>query len=228
MAVKNTLNKIKATNDNRESKEAFVPPLLDEIPHLGWSDSVKSDYRRAIADVSSFISEVFQDGQVTQQESSALQSNRDAVMYDFLLSVEIYNQMQYSKKYTQSALDRARYIMTQMKVARDISYAAIQKAPSYKEQPLNEKNRRRQREKNKEVIELALSSSEVFFLQGITASAVELAYQQDQEIAKKDPLFKAKMQKRNLIMQKIMTDAVTKVNIPRQFLKGYVAQYQNG
>lgn len=153
--------------------------LSDNAPNVGRYAGVSNDARRDVSSVNALVNGVFADGIVTDVELETLQSNRDDVMYDFLVAVDVYNDMKKSGMYSQAALDNAHYVMTQLKIARDISYGAMNRASYYNDATPEEGKRREERRQKKETIQLALMPVEIALMAGLADDMIKLAYMED-------------------------------------------------
>lgn len=152
-----------------------------QAPSVGRYATVANDSKRGVTEVNALVNGVFADGVVTHAEMDALNANRDDVVYDFIVAVDVYNDMKKSGQYSQSALDNAHYVMMQLKIARDLSYNAVNRAAHYNSATPEEVKRRAERREKKETIQLALLPVEVALMTGLADDFIRLAYLDDKE-----------------------------------------------
>lgn len=198
--------------------------LLDTLPIIGWSGVVKDDSRRTRTDVASFVDGVFSDGIVTQDEYTSLQTNQTQVMYDFLLAVDLYYSMQ-KGGYSKEALHNAWYVMVQVKVARDISYAAVYRAASYDKVGKAEIAKRKERQDKKEPIRLSLTPKEISLLRQLDKESILMTYNHDKKMLK--PLTKEQLAQHQKRVQQMVDDVGQNGQSFSQIIKNYQGR-ENG
>ena len=181
----NTLDKTtEQTKLRSQLAERQQVNLQSHAPSVGRYASVANDSKRDVATVNALVNGVFADGVVTSNEMDALNANRDDVVYDFIVAVDVYNDMKKSGMYSQAALDNAHYVMMQLKIARDVSYSAVNRAAHYNNATPEEVKRRAERREQKETIQLALLPVEVALMTSLADDFIKLAYQDDKEKAR--------------------------------------------
>ncbi len=182
---------MRQTESNVKPEQAF---MNTQTPNSGRYGAISADAGRDVANVTALVNGVFQDGIVTNDEMAKLDANRDNIMYDFLVAVDVYNDMKKSGAYSQSALDNAHYVMMQLKIARDISYGAVNRAAHYQNASPEEIQLREERRQKKETIQLALSAGELSLVMKLAEDLINLAYMDDKE--KAQPLSPQERQQR--------------------------------
>ena len=202
----NTLDKTKEqTNLRSQLAQRQQVNLQSHAPSVGRYAGVASDSKRDVAAVNALVNGVFADGVVTTNEMEALNANRDDVVYDFIVAVEMYNDMKKSGLYSQAALDNAHYVMMQLKIARDVSYGAVNRAAHYNNATSEEVKRRAERREQKETIQLALLPVEIALMTSLADDFIKLAYQDDKEKAR--PLSVEEYQRRTARVQAMIQEA---------------------
>lgn len=179
--------------------------LQSHAPSVGRYAGVASDSKRDVAAVNALVNGVFADGIVTSNEMEALNANRDNIMYDFIVAVDMYNDMKKSGLYSQAALDNAHYVMMQLKIARDVSYGAVKRAAHYNNATSQEVKRRTERRKQKETIQLNLLPFEVALMTDLADDFIKLSYRDDKEKAR--PLTDDERQQRISRVQAMIQEA---------------------
>ncbi len=202
----NTLDKTKEqTNLRSQLAQRQQVNLQSHAPSVGRYAGVASDSKRDVAAVNALVNGVFADGVVTTNEMEALNANRDDVVYDFIVAVEMYNDMKKSGLYSQAALDNAHYVMMQLKIARDVSYGAVNRAAHYNNATSEEVKRRAERREQKETIQLALLPVEIALMTSLADDFIKLAYQDDKE--KAHPLSAEEYRRRTARVQAMIQEA---------------------
>ncbi len=168
--------KQKKLNDLREKN--LHEKQKSDLPIVGRYGNIVNDSKREVSSVNSLVNSIFADGVVTNREMNTLIENHEDVVYDFIVAVDVYRNMKKSGEYSQSILDNAYYVMSQLKIARDISHRAIHQATYSPEKHPDEVEKRKEK---KEAIHLVLQPAEIALVSGVVEDMFILAYQEDKE-----------------------------------------------
>jgi hypothetical protein len=124
--------------------------------------------------------DILADNYVSTKEKLQMQDNHDEIIRDFLVSVDLLEEMEKNPNaYSKEALDAARFVVNRLMRAREISLAKMQQIQYANFVPPQEKALRMERRKRKEHLDINFNLYQIFALNGNAQEIVRYAREQE-------------------------------------------------
>lgn len=126
--------------------------------------------------------DILADGYVSPSEKLQMKANHDEIIRDFLVATDLLAEMEkHPERYSSSELEAARYVVTHLMRAREISLAKMQEINYANFASPAEKEMRQERRRRKEHLDINFNLYQIFSLDGNAHEVVEFARKQEEE-----------------------------------------------